>query len=79
MKALLKAQADLLWFGASAPYVKASAQTSAEAGDGPMMRFWVNGADIRAKVVGEAPIWAARQLGRVKYAQGGGRINTMPR
>jgi len=76
MKALLKAQVDLLWFGGIGTYVKASSQTNTEAGDRANDAIRVNGADIRAKVVGEGANLGCTQLGRVEYAQGGGRINT---
>jgi len=76
MKALLKAQADLLWFGGIGTYVKASSQSNAEAGDRANDTIRVNGADIRAKVVGEGANLGCTQLGRVEYALGGGRINT---
>src|SRR5437868_8791258 len=76
MKARLKAQVDLLWFGGSGTYVKASSQTNAEAGDRANDAIRVSGADIRAKVVGEGANLGCTQLGRVEYAQAGGRINT---
>src|SRR6202008_4267763 len=76
MKALLKADVDLLWFGGIGTYVKASAQSNPEAGDRANDAIRVNGADIRAKVVGEGANLGCTQLGRVEYASAGGRINT---
>ena len=76
MKAILKAPVDLLWFGGIGTYVKASTQTNADAGDRANDAIRVNGADIRAKVIGEGANLGCTQLGRVEYAFAGGRINT---
>jgi glutamate dehydrogenase len=76
MKALLKADIDLLWFGGIGTYIKASTQTNAEAGDRANDAIRVNGADLRAKVVGEGANLGCTQLGRIEYAFAGGRINT---
>jgi glutamate dehydrogenase len=76
MNALLKAPVDLLWFGGIGTYVKATAQSNAEAGDRANDAIRVNGAQIRAKVIGEGANLGCTQLGRVEYAQAGGRINT---
>ncbi len=76
MNALLKAPVDLLWFGGIGTYVKASAQGNAEAGDRANDAIRVNGAQIRAKVIGEGANLGCTQLGRVEYAFAGGRINT---
>ncbi|HEX4294966.1 MAG TPA: NAD-glutamate dehydrogenase, partial [Rhizomicrobium sp.] len=76
MRALLKADIDLLWFGGIGTYVKAAAQGNADAGDRANDAIRVNGADIRAKVIGEGANLGCTQLGRVEYASAGGRINT---
>ncbi len=76
MKALLKADVDLLWFGGVGTYVKATSQSNLDVGDRANDAIRVNGADVRAKVVGEGANLGATQLGRVEYALRGGRINT---
>jgi glutamate dehydrogenase len=76
MNALLKAKVDLLWFGGIGTYVKASSQTNADAGDRANDAIRVNGAAVRAQVIGEGANLGCTQLGRVEYAQAGGRINT---
>ncbi len=76
MKALLKADVDLLWFGGIGTYVKAASQSNADAGDRANDAIRVNGAQIGAKVVGEGANLGATQLGRIEYAMAGGRINT---
>jgi len=76
MKALLKADVDLLWFGGIGTYVKAREQSNLDVGDRANDAIRVNGADVRAKVIGEGANLGATQLGRVEYALNGGRINT---
>ncbi len=76
IRALLLAEVDLLWFGGIGTYVKASAQSQADAGDRTNDALRVNGRDLKAKVVGEGANLGVTQLGRVEYARGGGRINT---
>ncbi|HEX3673191.1 MAG TPA: NAD-glutamate dehydrogenase [Rhizomicrobium sp.] len=76
MKALIKADVDLLWFGGIGTYVKAASQSNADAGDRANDAIRANGAELRAKVVGEGANLGATQLGRIEYALKGGRINT---
>ncbi|MDB5542002.1 MAG: NAD-glutamate dehydrogenase, partial [Devosia sp.] len=76
IRAILKAQVDLLWFGGIGTYVRSSAETDAQAGDKANDAVRISGADIRALVVGEGANLALTQLGRVEYALKGGRINT---
>ncbi|MDO9711655.1 NAD-glutamate dehydrogenase [Paracraurococcus lichenis] len=76
MQAILTAKVDLLYFGGIGTYVKAGTESQAEAGDRANDAIRVNGADLRAKVVGEGANLAVTQAGRVEYARGGGRINT---
>ncbi|MGN6489781.1 MAG: NAD-glutamate dehydrogenase [Devosia sp.] len=76
IRAILRAEVDLLWFGGIGTYVKSSAETDAQVGDKANDAVRVNGADIRARVVGEGANLGVTQLGRVEYARQGGRINT---
>jgi glutamate dehydrogenase len=76
MKALLKADVDLLWFGGIGTYIKAAGQSNADAGDRANDAIRINGAEVRAKVVGEGANLGVTQLGRVEYAGNGGRIDT---
>ncbi|HUJ04381.1 MAG TPA: NAD-glutamate dehydrogenase domain-containing protein, partial [Rhizomicrobium sp.] len=76
IKAMLTAECDLLWFGGIGTFVKASAQTQADAGDRTNDALRVNARDLKAKVVGEGANLGVTQLGRVEYARAGGRINT---
>ncbi len=76
MRAILTAEADLLWFGGIGTYVKATNESNAEAGDRANDALRISGAEIRAKVVGEGANLGVTQRGRIEYALKGGRINT---
>ncbi|MFI6340593.1 NAD-glutamate dehydrogenase [Streptomyces sp. NPDC050535] len=76
MRAILQAPVDLLWNGGIGTYVKASTETHADVGDKANDAIRVDGADLRVKVVGEGGNLGLTQLGRIEFAQHGGRINT---
>jgi glutamate dehydrogenase len=76
IQAILKAPVDLLWFGGIGTYVKASHESQADVGDRANDALRINGADIRARVVGEGANLGVTQRGRIEYALKGGRINT---
>ena len=76
IRALLKADVDLLWNGGIGTYVKASSESNAEVGDAQNNWLRINGHELRCKVVGEGGNLGFTQLGRVEYAQAGGRLNT---
>jgi len=76
IRALLKAEVDLLWNGGIGTYVKSSRETNAEVGDAQNNWLRINGNELRCKVVGEGGNLGLTQFGRIEYAQAGGRINT---
>ena len=76
MKAILKHDADLMWFGGIGTYIKAGHESNADVGDRANDAIRINGADVRAKVIGEGANLGATQLGRIEYAAHGGRLNT---
>ncbi|WP_262061143.1 NAD-glutamate dehydrogenase [Streptomyces sp. STR69] len=76
MKAILKSRVDLLWNGGIGTYVKASTESHADVGDKANDAIRVDGADLRVKVVGEGGNLGLTQLGRIEFAQQGGKINT---
>ncbi|WP_417520205.1 NAD-glutamate dehydrogenase [Minwuia sp.] len=76
LQAVLKAPADLLWFGGIGTYIKSDAESNADAGDRANDAIRINGEDVRAKVIGEGANLGITQLGRIEFAQSGGRINT---
>ncbi|MDX6249495.1 MAG: glutamate dehydrogenase [Kribbellaceae bacterium] len=76
MQAIVKAPVDLFWNGGIGTYVKATAESHADVGDKANDAIRVNGADLRARAVGEGGNLGFTQLGRIEYAAQGGRINT---
>ncbi|MEU4201325.1 NAD-glutamate dehydrogenase [Streptomyces sp. NPDC045470] len=76
MRAILGAPVDLLWNGGIGTYVKAAAESNADVGDKSNDAIRVNGEDLRVKVVGEGGNLGLTQLGRIEFAQNGGKINT---
>ncbi|MFP5253207.1 MAG: NAD-glutamate dehydrogenase [Actinomycetes bacterium] len=76
MRAILRADVDLLWNGGIGTYVKAASETHAEVGDKANDPIRVNGGELRCKCVGEGGNLGLTQDGRIEYALAGGRINT---
>ena len=76
LAAILKAPVDLLWNGGIGTYVKAADESHQDVGDRANDAIRINGADLRAKVVGEGGNLGFTQKGRIEYALNGGRINT---
>jgi glutamate dehydrogenase len=76
IRALLKADFDLLWNGGIGTYVKASSESNAEVGDIANNALRVNGNELRCKVVGEGGNLGLTQRGRIEFARLGGRLNT---
>jgi glutamate dehydrogenase len=76
MNAILKAPVDLLWNGGIGTYVKASAETHADAGDRANNVLRVDGRELRCKVVGEGGNLGMTQRGRIEAALNGVLLNT---
>ena len=76
MSAILKADADLLFFGGIGTYVRAANETDEAVGDRANDAIRVTGADLRCKVVGEGANLGMTQRGRIEAAQNGVRLNT---
>jgi glutamate dehydrogenase len=76
MRAILKAEVDLLYFGGIGTYVKASTQPNSEAGDRANDTIRIDATMLRAKVVGEGANLAVTQPGRIEAALTGVHINT---
>ena len=74
--AILKAEVDLIWFGGIGTYVKAAAESHAEAGDRANDMVRVNAQELRAKVIGEGANLGITQAARIAFALQGGQINT---
>ncbi len=73
---MLRAEADLMWFGGIGTYIKSASESDLDVGDRANDAIRVNGAELRCKVVGEGANLGATQLGRVEYALKKGRLNT---
>ena len=77
MKAILKADVDLMWFGGIGTYIKASSETNEAVSDRANDTIRVNGEDVRAKIIAEGANLGCTQKGRIEYAlTRNGRINT---
>jgi glutamate dehydrogenase len=76
MRALLKCDSDLIWFGGIGTYVRGSAETDAEVGDRANDGLRVAATELRVKVIGEGANLGMTQRGRIEFAQRGGRLNT---
>jgi len=76
MKALLKSQCELLWFGGIGTYIKASSESHDQASDKANNLIRINGLNLKAKVIGEGANLGVTQAGRIEFAKNGGRINT---
>ena len=76
IRAILLAEAELLWFGGIGTFVKSSKQSQADADDKGNDALRVDARDIRARVIGEGANLGVTQLGRVEFARQGGKINT---
>ncbi len=76
MTAILKSDVQLMWFGGIGTYIKDKGENHIEVGDPANDAIRVNGADIRADVIGEGANLGVTQAGRISFALRGGRINT---
>ncbi|MEM7566906.1 MAG: NAD-glutamate dehydrogenase domain-containing protein, partial [Pseudomonadota bacterium] len=84
MSAVLKAQADLLWFGGIGTYIRSERESDGDVGDRANDAIRITGTQVRARVIGEGANLGLTQLGRIEAAtddvQGGGeptvRLNT---
>ncbi|GAA0404079.1 NAD-glutamate dehydrogenase [Microbispora corallina] len=76
ISAILRAPVDLLWNGGIGTYVKATAETHADAGDKANDGLRINASELRCKVVGEGGNLGFTQRARIEYALNGGLVNT---
>jgi glutamate dehydrogenase len=76
MKAILKAQVDLLFFGGIGTYVRSSSESEEAAGDRANDPIRVTGGELRCKVIGEGANLGMTQRGRIEAALAGIRLNT---
>ncbi|MEO0383747.1 MAG: NAD-glutamate dehydrogenase [Pseudomonadota bacterium] len=76
MTAILKAEADLLWFGGIGTYIKATSESQAEAGDRANDAIRINAPELRVKVIGEGANLGITQKSRIEAGLHGVRLNT---
>jgi glutamate dehydrogenase len=76
IRAILRAEVDLIWFGGIGTYIKAKAESHSDVGDPGNDPIRVNARELRAKAIGEGANLAITQAGRIEFSEGGGRINT---
>ena len=76
IKAVLKMNVDLLWFGGIGTYIKASDETHVQVGDAANNSVRIDALDCRAKVIGEGANLGVTQLARLELARGGCRLNS---
>ncbi len=68
MSAILKARADLLWFGGIGTYIRAGSESDGDVGDRANDAIRITGAQVRARVIGEGANLGLTQLGRIEAA-----------
>ncbi|MEM6666601.1 MAG: NAD-glutamate dehydrogenase domain-containing protein, partial [Pseudomonadota bacterium] len=76
INAILKANADLLWFGGIGTYVKQTGETDEEVGDRANDAVRITASELRVKVVGEGANLGMTQKARIAFGMFGGRINS---
>ena len=76
IRAILKAQVDLLFFGGIGTYVRAADESDEAVGDRANDPTRVAGQDLRCKVIGEGANLGMTQRGRIEAALRGVRLNT---
>ncbi|MBS0255332.1 MAG: NAD-glutamate dehydrogenase [Proteobacteria bacterium] len=74
MRAILKAKADLLWFGGIGTYVKGAGENNATVGDPANDALRVDGRELNVRVVGEGANLGCTQAGRIEFALAGGGV-----
>jgi len=76
IRAILKAPADLIFFGGIGTYIRAADEAEEAAGDRANDAVRITGNDLRCKVIGEGANLGMTQRGRIEAALRGVRLNT---
>jgi len=76
IRAILKAQVDLIFFGGIGTYVRATDESDEAVGDRANDAVRVAAKDLRCKVIGEGANLGMTQRGRIEAARTGIRLNT---
>ncbi|WND03823.1 NAD-glutamate dehydrogenase [Temperatibacter marinus] len=72
---ILKAEADLLWFGGIGTYIRASDETDAEVGDRANNAIRIVPDQLKIKVIGEGGNLGMTHKARIELSKLGGRLN----
>ena len=75
LKALLMAEAELLWFGGIGTYIKATHEQNFEVGDKTNDGLRINADEVGAQVIGEGANLGITQAARIEFGSAGGRVN----
>ncbi|SNS17402.1 NAD-glutamate dehydrogenase [Tropicimonas sediminicola] len=76
IKAILKSQADLMWFGGIGTYIKSEAESHADTGDRANDAVRINAGEVRVRVIGEGANLGISQRGRIALAKAGVKVNS---
>ena len=76
IRAILKSEAQLIWFGGIGTYIKDDNESNSEVGDRANDAIRINASELRARVIGEGANLGITQAARIGFALRGGRINT---
>ena len=76
IRAVLLAQADLLWFGGIGTYVKAASESNMDVADTVNDSVRVDAEQLRFRVMGEGANLGITQAARIAFALNNGRVNT---
>ncbi|HET7718233.1 MAG TPA: NAD-glutamate dehydrogenase, partial [Bauldia sp.] len=76
LRSILKARADLLFFGGIGTFVRAASESDERVGDRTNDAVRVTAEELRVRVVGEGANLGMTQLARVAYCLNGGRCNS---
>jgi glutamate dehydrogenase len=76
IRAVLKAEVELLYLGGIGTYVRSPTESDAEVGDKANDAIRLTAQELRVKVIGEGANLGCTQAGRIAFARGGGKINT---
>lgn len=73
---ILKAKADLLWFGGIGTFIKSEAESHYDVGDRVNDPIRISASDLRCRVIGEGANLGLTQRARIEFSLNGGLINT---
>ncbi|MEM8552813.1 MAG: NAD-glutamate dehydrogenase [Pseudomonadota bacterium] len=76
LRAILKAPADLMWFGGIGTYVRSDGENNLDVGDRTNDGIRITASELRVKVIGEGANLGVSHQGRIAAALRGVRLNS---